>query len=186
LRALVRRRLYGDKAARHSGDDCGQCCPSHEKRPQTLRYFLDTEFNGFGGALISLALVPEHGDQDFYVSLPLPDDIHPWVQQHVIPYLRFVPPGIDYQLSREHAAQHIEAYLAHDADPVIIADWPEDLAHFCQLLVTGPGQMIGINGMHLELVNGAGFSAAVNSKTPHNALHDAHALRDFYLGTERV
>ncbi len=46
--------------------------------------------------------------------------------------------------------------------------------------------MIGINGMHLELVNGAGFSAAVNSKTPHNALHDAHALRDFYLGPDRV
>lgn len=160
--------------------------PSYEKRPPKLRYFLDTEFNGFGGALISLALVPEHGDQDFYVSLPLPDEIHPWVQQHVIPYLRFVPPGIDYQLSREHAAQHIEAYLAHDTDPVIIADWPEDLAHFCQLLVTGPGQMIGINGMHLELVNGAGFSAAVNSKTPHNALHDAHALRDFYLGPDRI
>gem|GEM_PF-4079500 len=26
-----------------------------------LRYFLDTEFNGFGGALISLALVSEAG-----------------------------------------------------------------------------------------------------------------------------
>nr|MBA4771246.1 hypothetical protein [Sphingobium sp.] len=56
-----------------------------------MRYFLDTEFNGFGGTLISVALVPEHGDQEFYVSLPLPDEIEPWVAKHVIPYLRHVP-----------------------------------------------------------------------------------------------
>lgn len=146
-----------------------------------MRYFLDTEFNGFGGELISLALVPEYGDQDFYVSLPLPDNIHPWVAQNVIPYLRFVPPGVDHQLNRVDAARHLEAYLASDRDPQIVADWPDDLAHFCALLVTGPGEMIGLNGLRLELVNGAGFSAAANSRMPHNALHDAHALKDFYL-----
>ncbi|MBO9576162.1 MAG: 3'-5' exoribonuclease [Sphingobium sp.] len=148
-----------------------------------MRYFLDTEFNGFGGALISLALVPEYGDQDFYTSLPLPADLDPWVAQNVIPYLRFVPPGVDHQLSRAEASQHLEAYLANDPDPVIIADWPDDLAHFCQLLLTGPGDMIAINGMRLELINGAGFSAAANSKTPHNALHDAHALKEFCLNS---
>ena len=147
-----------------------------------MRYFLDTEFNGFGGDLISLALVPEYGDQEFYVSLPLPSEIHPWVQQNVIPYLRFVPPGIDYHLSREHASQHMEAYLINDPDPVVIADWPDDVAHFCQLLVTGPGEMIGINGLRLQLINGAGFSSAANSRVPHNALHDARALKDFCLG----
>jgi len=82
-----------------------------------MRYFLDTEFNGFGGALISLALVPEIGDQDFYVSLPLPAEIHPWVEKNVIPYLRFVPPGVDHQLNRVEAAQHLEAYLAMTAIP---------------------------------------------------------------------
>jgi hypothetical protein len=147
-----------------------------------MRYFLDTEFNGFGGALISLALVPEFGDEEFYVSLPLPDEIHPWVEQHVIPYLRFVPPALDYELSREHAAHHLEVYLASDPDPVIVADWPDDLAHFCQILLTGPGEMIALNGLRLELINGVGFSSAVNSKVPHNALHDARALKDFCLG----
>ncbi len=148
-----------------------------------MRYFLDTEFNGFGGDLISLALVPEFGDQDFYVSLPLPDAdaIHPWVAQNVIPYLRFVPQGVDHQLNRVDAARHLEAYLAHDRDPLIIADWPDDLAHFCALLVTGQAEMIDLNGLRLELINGAGFSAAANSRMPHNALYDAHALKDFYL-----
>lgn len=148
-----------------------------------MRYFLDTEFNGFGGELISLALVPESGDQDFYVSLPLPAEIHPWVARNVLPYLRFVPSGVDHQLSRVDAAQHLEAYLARDRDPLIVADWPDDLAHFCGLLVTGPGEMIALDGLRLELVNGVGFSAAANSKIPHNALHDARALRDFYLSS---
>ncbi|MBN8831473.1 MAG: 3'-5' exoribonuclease [Sphingomonadales bacterium] len=145
-----------------------------------MRYFLDTEFNGFGGALLSLALVPEYGDEEFYVSLPPPDKLNPWAEQHVMPYMRFVPVGLDYQLSREHASQHLEAYLAGDTDPIIVADWPDDLAHFCQLMLTGPGQMIDHTGLRLELINGAGFSAAANSKVPHNALHDARALRDFY------
>src|SRR3546814_14895388 len=85
----------------------GPCWPcTLVKSVPELRYFLDTEFNGFGGDLISLALVPEYGDQDFYVSLPLPAQIHPWVEQNVIPYLRFVPAGVDLQLSREQAARH--------------------------------------------------------------------------------
>ncbi len=146
-----------------------------------MRYFLDTEFNGFGGTLISVALVPEDGDQEFYTSLPLPETVHPWVERHVIPYLRIVPSGVDHQLDRKQAAQHIATYLEGDSDPVIVADWPEDLAHFCALLVTGPGEMAGINGLRFELINAAGFSAAVNSQVPHNALHDARALRDFCL-----
>ena len=147
-----------------------------------MRYFLDTEFNGFGGTLISVALVPEHGDQEFYVTLPLPEEIEPWVEKHVVPYLRHVPPGIDLELNRVDAADHVAAYLEGDSDPVIIADWPEDLSHFCALLVTGPGRMAGVDfGLRLELINAAGFSAAANSRVPHNALHDARALRDFYL-----
>lgn len=146
-----------------------------------MRYFLDTEFNGFGGELISLALVPEYGDQDFYVSLPLPAVIHPWVEKNVIPYLRFVPPGVDHQLSRVEAARHLEVYLANDRDALIVADWPDDLAYFCALLVVGPGEMITLDGLRLELVNNAGFSAAANSRMPHNALHDAHALKNFYM-----
>ena len=148
-----------------------------------MRYFLDTEFNGFGGSLISLALVPEHGDQEFYASLPLPERPASWVERHVIPYLRHVPPGVDHELSRSEAAHHVAAYLAGDSDPVIVADWPEDLSYFCALLVTAPGNMVTINGrLRLELINAAGFSASANSRVPHNALHDARALRDFCLG----
>jgi hypothetical protein len=39
--------------------------------------FLDTEFNGFGGKLISMALVPENNKiPEFYVELEMKDQLH--------------------------------------------------------------------------------------------------------------
>jgi 3' exoribonuclease, RNase T-like len=147
-----------------------------------MRYFLDTEFNGFAGELISLALVPEHGDQEFYAVLPLPDHVHSWVARNVVPYLHSVPVGLDGdRTSRLEAATGLAHYLAGDEDPVIVADWPEDIAHFCALLVTGPGDMAPVGSLRFEFLSSPGFSTSVNSKVPHNALHDARALRDFVL-----
>lgn len=147
-----------------------------------MRYFLDTEFNGFAGELISLALVPEHGDQEFYAVLPLPEEVHGWVQRNVLPYLHAVPFGSNGQTtSRQEAAAGLAHFLAGDEDPVIVADWPEDIAHFCALLVTGPGDMAPVGSLTFEFLSSPGFSTSVNSKVPHNALHDARALRDFVL-----
>jgi hypothetical protein len=66
----------------------------------------------------------------------------------------------------------------------IVADWPEDVAQFCMLLVKGPGARVDIPQLSFTLVELPGFSTAANSKVPHNALHDARALRDHVLGLE--
>lgn len=146
-----------------------------------MRYFLDTEFNGFGGELISIALVPESGDQEFYAILPLPEPLHPWVADHVVPYLHMAPPGMEPAMSRPQAAQELAAYLRPDRDPLIVADWPEDIAQFCTLLMTGPGDMVDVGQLEFRLMRNPGFSTARNSRVPHNALYDARALRDFAL-----
>jgi hypothetical protein len=142
-----------------------------------VRYFLDTEYNGFGGALISIALVPEIGDREFYATVPLPDPLHPWVERNVIPYLRMVPTGLHHEMTIVEVADEIGHYLAADAQPVIIADWPEDISLFCSLLVQAPGQIIDVPTLEFVLLRSPGFSPAANSKVPHNALHDARALR---------
>lgn len=147
-----------------------------------MRYFLDTEFNGFAGELISLALVPEHGDHEFYAVLELPEAVHGWVARNVVPYLRSVPQGFHSEpVPRAEAAAELARYLAADRDPVIVADWPEDIAQFCMLLVTGPGEIVSVGSLRFEFVASPGFSTANNSRVPHNALHDARALRDFVL-----
>jgi len=44
--------------------------------------------------------------------------------------------------------------------------------------------MVEAPGLKFEFLPLAGFSTAANSKVPHNALHDARALRDHVLGLE--
>lgn len=147
-----------------------------------MRYFLDTEFNGFGGDLISLGLVPEYGDQEYYAVLPLPERLHPWVERHVVPYLDKVPLALANHVDATTAAHEVAAFLAGDPDPVIVADWPEDIALFCRLLMTGPAEIVDVGSLGFEFRRNPGFSTAMNSRVPHNALHDARALRDFLLG----
>lgn len=146
-----------------------------------MRYFLDTEFNGFGGALLSLALVPEEGEE-LYVTLRCEDPIEPWVGRHVLPFLNMVPDGLGgARMSRPDAALALSHFLQADATPLLVADWPEDIAQLCMLLLTGPGTMVPVPPLSFELLPLPGFSTAANSAVPHNALHDARALRDHVL-----
>lgn len=149
-----------------------------------LRYFLDTEYNGWGGALLSLALVPEDGEE-LYLTLDWEGELEEWVERNVVPFLDMVPESlVSTRMSRKDAARTIAHYLAGDRDPVIIADWPEDIALFNALLLTGPGTMVEVPPLTFRFVALSGFSTAANSRVPHNALHDARALRDHILSLE--
>jgi len=44
--------------------------------------------------------------------------------------------------------------------------------------------MAEVPALTFQFVPLSGFSTAANSKVPHNALHDARALRDHILGLE--
>ena len=101
-----------------------------------MRYFLDTEYNGFGGSLISLALVPEDGGDEFYVTLAMDEPPVAWVERHVIPYLDSVPEMMKSpRLSRRDAAEALSLWLAHDDRIEIVADWPEDISQFAMLQI---------------------------------------------------
>ena len=149
-----------------------------------MRYFLDTEYNGLGGSLMSLALVPDDGDE-LYLTFKTEEPLAEWVERNVVPYLDSVPEQISCpRLSRHDAGHELERYLRHDHEPLIVADWPEDISKFCDLLVTGPGKMLELRHLTFRLVPMSNFSTAANSKVPHNALHDARALRDHVLELE--
>lgn len=164
-------------------------------RPRLMRYFLDTEYDGFGGPLLSLALVPDDGGDEFYAVIEHESVTNEWVARHVIPYLDHVP--VSQQLPRlghEQAARSLASWLAreHEAHTLarwpeetdtleIVADWPEDIALFCKLITTGPGRMVEVPPLSFRLISIPGFSTAANSAVPHNALHDARALRDHIM-----
>lgn len=137
-----------------------------------MRYFLDTEFNEFGGELISLGLVSASG-KELYFELDTPITWRPWVEQHVKPLLTGPKVG------REVAQKTLAAYFITDAStPVIICDWPADIAHFCSLLDLGFGKRLGVNRWEFILQD---INSTTKPDTPHHALSDARALRKSWL-----
>lgn len=142
-----------------------------------MRYYLDTEFNGFGGELISLALVPADPSlPSFYVVLPLPAQVDPWVAANVVPHLGSEP------VPRSYAAKALASYMVEKAvgRMQVVADWPTDFEHMLALLITGPGQMLSVPDFNMEYRRMPGFNTASASRVPHNALDDARALRDYW------
>jgi hypothetical protein len=144
-----------------------------------MRYFLDAEFNGFCGDLISIALVPENDKVAlFYQAIACPEPTS-WVALNVIPVLHITP------LSRAEVANRFAIYLLNDPNPLLVADWPEDIAHAARLLVTGPGRMKPIRQIRFELVDPSLLGLNVESAMPHNARDDAASLRLRVLEYER-
>lgn len=138
-----------------------------------MRLFLDTEFNGFGGRLISMALVPEDSTtREFYKEIEMRDQLGPWVRDNVVPHLILLP------CSYSEFQQSLAQYLHEVGECTIVADWPDDIRYFCESLITGPGEMISFkHTIKFELDLGIKYESLV----PHHALHDARAIKEFYL-----
>jgi hypothetical protein len=138
-------------------------------------YFLDTEFNEFGGDLISLALVREDGKSIYIVDeCPNPG---PWVAEHVIPILG----AAEVPAYAGGFGHRIAEFLRGDSDPVIITDWPEDIRHFCQVLITRPGQMVAVPRLQFALVRVDAYPTTLPGAVQHNAWWDAMALRHLFV-----
>lgn len=148
-----------------------------------MRYFLDCEFNGFGGELISFALVPDDGGEEFYARVEMTAAPVKWVERHVMPFVDHVPVGLQcVPAPLADVAAQLEAWLRGLDAVEIVADWPEDIALFCRVLSFAPAEVIRIPPVTFRWLSLPGFSTARNSAVPHNALHDARALRDHVLG----
>ena len=143
-----------------------------------MRYFLDTEFNGMGGDLISLALVGD--SREFYVALPCYSPV-PWVATNVIPIIS-CPGALAAACRSDNIGQLIADFLKDDENPIIIADWPDDIAYFCKAMIVGPGQMIDIRALTFELFRVDAYPTDLPGAVQHNALWDARALRRKILG----
>jgi hypothetical protein len=135
-----------------------------------VKYFLDTEFNGYEGALISLALIREDGVAKYWVIKDvIIDDL--WVIDHVLPYLYYGP----WELveNKNDLSREIARFLKKDESPEIHVDWLDDLKHFSDVMVFGPGQCRNIKNCKFVYDRSLGTA---ESKVPHNAFYDALAI----------
>lgn len=147
-----------------------------------MNLYLDTEFNGHGGPLLSLALArPDANDTWYGVWTLSSDTITPWVAENVVPRLDAMHPerGPD-----DHLRASLHGYLSYikDDDVHVYADWPADFEHFTRLLC-GPSYDKALYfpcTMHLLVTPDGEPKPAV----PHNALSDAIALMDWHRRTQ--
>lgn len=135
-----------------------------------MKVWIDTEFNGYRGNFDSLTLVDEN-NRHFYecVACASPD---PWVKEHVIPVLNRQP------ILLSELQLKLETFLQPYNSVHLIAERPDDIRHFCDLLITGPGTRINTPTLTMEIRRD--LDGAV-SKTPHNALEDAIAIKAEFL-----
>ena len=94
-----------------------------------MNLFLDCEFNGLGGELISMALVDEDG-HSFYEVLTCTHPI-PWVAKNVIPKLAQAP------IFLTEFKNKLCLFLNEYTEIHVIADWAEDLSLFMHSLIIG-------------------------------------------------
>jgi hypothetical protein len=148
-----------------------------------MKIFLDTEFNGFKGDLISIGMVAEDG-QIFYAvrNATQSMDIDPWVNENVFPFLDKHP--LDHVVVWEGddtIQSRMQFYFLQYKEVEIIVDWPEDIQHICKIMITGAGTMINTpNTMRFtidRMINGI-------SEVPHNALYDAIANLRHYISMD--
>jgi len=140
-----------------------------------MKLFLDCEFNGFGGELISLALVDEQNEKFYEVlecSAPTP-----WVAEHVIPYLN------QSAISFKQLQSRLQIFLFQYETIEVIADWPEDFSLFTRSLVLSAGKCIRTPPLTMKLWMDNPAETYIPSQNPHNALADAQALKASYLNT---
>lgn len=143
-----------------------------------MKYYLDTEFNGFGGELISLALVREDDDHIYLVNEGVYDmTLDPWVRDNILPILNSSPTAPIHTTLRG-MPYHIASFLRDDPNPVIITDWPDDIKYMCQHVITKPGEMVNIPQLTFHMVRVDAYPTNLKDAVQHNALWDAMALKD--------
>lgn len=142
-----------------------------------MHFFLDTEFNGFGGELISLALVPADDSTSPWYEVKEHEmgngAIIPWVKLNVIPVLNKTP------LRPLLFKQSFQRYLTQFDKPTIICDWYSDAVHFCNMM-NGPTHASSLSiEFTIKVIHHLGED--LQSDIPHNALADAIALKKWYI-----
>ena len=132
---------------------------------------------------MSMALVPENNSiREFYVEIEMQDPLDDWVKENVVPHMYLQNEMNVEPFSRKQFQNLLAQYLWEVGECTIVADWPDDIRHFCESLITGPGMCLSmLHNIKFEL----DFGIEYESLVPHNALHDARGIRDFYMRREK-
>lgn len=141
------------------------------------RYYIDCEFDGHRGELLSIALVREDGDGIYITTTAEARD--EWVLANVVPLLDKHECKKTVRCLPDEVGAVIKAYISGD-HPTIVADSPVDIYRFCDAVSTGPcGDWTSAEypRMTFEVLNVDCYPTDLAGAVQHNAWWDAMALR---------
>jgi len=152
-----------------------------------VKYYIDTEFDGHNGPLISLAVIPEcKKSQNFYfLTFHSGDRIKdPWVRENVDPIVMDYPKNIRAitHMARDcFVGQALRSFLAGDINPHFVADSPVDIARIADIISTdehGNWHSTGYESITFEVQNVDCYPTTLEGAVQHNSYWDAMALRE--------
>jgi hypothetical protein len=142
------------------------------------RFYIDCEFDGHGGPLLSIAIVEEDGR-----SVHIEADVKasdPWVLANVVPLMDKHDATDCTRVHPDAVGGMIRWFIGNADRPTIIADSPVDIGRFCQAISTGEdGGWASADYplMTFEVHNVDCYPTDLPGAVQHNAWWDAMALR---------
>jgi hypothetical protein len=137
-----------------------------------VRDFIDFEFNGKGGDILSLAIVTDSGQEWYEVVEHDPATLVPWVVENVVPNLGKEPlPWAVFIESFEVFIErfgYIEFFYSAHADK-----------RYLDIVLSK------VKRLPLHRCIRDGFLSAAASEVPHNALADARTIVEFVCGSNK-
>jgi hypothetical protein len=146
---------------------------------QGARFYIDCEFDGHGGPLLSIAMVGEDGIS-LHVTVTGQDASDPWVRENVVPLLDSHDADFIAECSPYRVGSWLRMMLEHVDSPIIIADSPVDVGRFCAAISTGEDGGWASSDyprMTFEVHNVDCYPTDLPGAVQHNAWWDAMALR---------
>lgn len=143
------------------------------------RYFIDCEFDGHNGPLLSIALVRDDGKSWHIETNAKAQD--PWVIANVVPLMEMQDATVKWRgLPVNDVGEVLRVAIGDDQNPVIVADSPVDIGRFCSAISTSPqGGWASAEYplMTFEVHNVDCYPTDLPGAVQHNAWWDAVALR---------
>lgn len=143
------------------------------------RFYIDCEFDGHNGPLLSIAMVAEDGLGLHLTTTEEAND--PWVLVNVVPLLSYHDADISGRVDLNEVGDALRSFMRGVDCPVIVADSPVDIGRFCQALSTnrdGGRASTDYPQLRFEVHNVDCYPTSLADAVQHNAYWDAMALRE--------
>lgn len=149
-----------------------------------MKYYIDTEFDGHNGPLLSIAIVEETGISLHVQTTARAAD--PWVRENVEPHMKSHNAHLRaYDIPPDWVGDNLRSFLKlrdnilGNRPITIVADSVVDIARFCRAVSTDrDGGWCSVDGnLTFEVHDVACYPTDLPGAVQHNAWWDAMALR---------